>query len=325
MSGPGTDDGLSLLLDRGWGQERLHQLILRELLAQTQLATVLCLWSDPEPPVVMYEPFGGLFDLALAEGAPRILLEIKVGADLGYHQRDRQRAKGLELGVGRAYVLLGPSFFAGQDEADARNIGVPELAQAIEESLPPLETALGQLGSAYLRRLEVDVRSWTAEHDVRSTSGLDLFRLYAEMTAAWPVDVRPTKVTHHGGPDWIVNADAWTKGALPGWECANFYWEMVNGRTRFKLHWEGDERLRLIARNGFREALEQAASELAVPVARTKTKAGAYMTSLELAGDARDEVVVEGRVNPERSLALYRRATAVFERALEILPALEPA
>ena len=99
---------------------------------------------------------------------------------------------------------------------------------------------------------------------------------------------------------------------------------MVNGRTRFKLHWDGDERLRLVARNGFREALEHAASELAVPVARARAKAGAYMTSLELAGDARDEIVVEGRVSPELSLALYRRATAVVERALEILPMLEP-
>jgi len=323
MSGSGAGDGLSLLLELGWGQERLHQLVLRELLARTRLATVLGLWSDSEQPNVMYEPFGGLFDLALADGAPRVLMEIKVSADLGDHQRDRQRAKGLELGLSRAYILLGPSFFAGQDEVGARNIGIPELAKAIEESLPSPETPLGQLGLTYLRRLAADVRSWTAEHDARSTSGLDLFRLYAEMTAAWPVDVRPTKVTHHGGPDWIVNADAWTMGAKDGWECADFYWEMVNGRTRFKLHCEGDENLRLEARNGFREALERAASELAVPVARTRAKAGAYMTSLELLDDARDEVLVDGRVSAERSLALYQRATAVFERALEILPTLK--
>ena len=45
---------------------------------------------------------------------------------------------------------------------------------------------------------------------------------------------------------------------------------------------------------------------------------GKYMTALELAGDARDEVLVEGRVSSERSRALYDRATAPFLRALEV-------
>ena len=96
--------------------------------------------------------------------------------------------------------------------------------------------------------------------------------------------------------------------------------EMVNGRTRFKLLWEGDVAQRLDARTAYREALERAAKELAEPVGRTRTRAGKYMTALELASDARDEVLVEGRVSPERSRALYDRATTLFLRALELLP-----
>ena len=97
---------------------------------------------------------------------------------------------------------------------------------------------------------------------------------------------------------------------------------MVNGQTRFKVQWDGDEALRMTICNAFRDALEAAARDLAVPVARTRAKAGVYMTALELAGDARDEVLVDGRVDAERSRSLYDRATAVFQRSLELLPQL---
>jgi hypothetical protein len=313
-------DGLQLLLDRAWTQEVVHQLVLRELFEGTGLAATLGLWQDDVAPRVWYEPYRGLFDLALANELPRVLIELKVAADLGALQRRRQRERAVELACPRVYVLLGTAYFAALDEPDARNIGVPELAAAIRTSLDGQGGAVGDLGRAYLGRLEADAVAWQAEHDPTSRSGLDLFRLYVEMVSSWPVEVRPTKVTHPGGPDWIINADAWTKRDVPGWEPATFYWEMVNGRTRFKLLWEGDVAQRLDARTAYREALERAARELGEPVGRTRTRAGRYMTALELASDARDEVLVEGRVSSERSRALYDRATALFLRALELLP-----
>jgi hypothetical protein len=313
-------DGLRLLIERAWTQEVVHQLVLRELLERTSLATALGLWQGDTAPRVWYEPYRGLFDLALADELPTVLIELKVGADVGEHQRRRQRERASELGCPRVYFLLGTAFFAALDEPDARNIGVPELVAAIRSSLDGQEGAVGDLGRAYLERLDADALAWQAEHDPTSRSGLDLFRLYVEMASAWPIEVRPTKVTHPGGPDWIINADAWTKRHVPGWEPATFYWEMVNGRTRFKLLWEGDVTQRLEARTEYRAALERAARELREPVGRTRTRAGKYMTALELAGDARDEVLVEGRVSSERSRALYDRTTALFLRALELLP-----
>lgn len=315
-------DGLSLLLERAWGQEVVHQLVLRELLQRTDLAAVLGLWASPEPPTVMYEPFGGLFDLALPSDSPRILIELKVSADLGDNQRARQHERAVTLLAQRVYILLGPSYFMALDEPDARNIGAPDLAHAIRSLAGIEDITVRELAAAYVQRLEADAAGWGSMHEARSTSGLDLFRLYAEMAAAWPVTVRPIKVTHHGGPDWIINANAWTTSAAAGWAGARFYWEMVNGRTRFKIQWEGDEALRMTARNAFRDALEAAARELGVPASRTHARAGAYMTALELAGDARDEVLVDGRVDAERSRGLYDRATAVFRRSLDLLPQL---
>lgn len=216
-------------------------------------------------------------------------------------------------------MLLGQSFFAAEEEPDARNIGVPELAAAIKATVVALTGAVADLGGAYLQRLEADAARWSGDYDPRSNEGLDLFRFYAEMAAAWPVDVRPKKVTHRGGPDWIINVDTWTKAEVPGWEQAEFYWEMVNGRTRFKIHWAGDESLRMPMREAYREALEQAAAEIGEPVGRTRRKPGAYMTALELVGDARDEVLINGRVDAARSRALFERASTLSARALDLI------
>lgn len=237
------DSGLELLIERSWRQEDIHQLVLRELLLETPLARALGLWDDGELATVLYEPFRGLFDLALGD-PPRILIELKVGADLSDNQRGRQRLRAIELAVPRVYVLLGPSFFMALEEPDARNIGVPELAVAIRTATDGLSGAIGDLAAAYLTRLKADAGRWDAEHDPGASSGLDLFRIYRDMAAAWPVETRPSKATHPGGIDWIINGNAWTRPGTPGWEPAEMYWEMVNGRMRFKFYWRGDEAMR---------------------------------------------------------------------------------
>lgn len=334
MTEPRPNAGLRLLLNRAWGQEVVHQLVLRELLAHTALARELGLWQQEVAPSVLYEPFNGLFDLALADAEPRVLIELKVGAELSDNQRGRQRARAAELAAQRVYVLMGPSFFMAQNEPEARNIGSPELAAAVRKAVGQLGgtlgqpgplgelSALGDLGRTYADRLEMDAAAWAGEHDPRAQSGIDLFRLYSEMAACWPITTRPSKVTNRGGPDWILNAQAWTRIGTPGWEPAQFYWEIVNGRTRFKVNWAGDEALRLVVREHFREALETAAREIGEGVSRTHRRLGSAMSALQLSGDVRDEVLVEGRVSAEKSRQLYDRATALFLRSIELLPSL---
>lgn len=297
----------------------VHQLVLRDLLNQTTLAHALGLWDRPDPPVVRYEPFSGLFDLSLEDVATTTLIELKVGAEVGAYQRDRQRQLATRLSVPRVYLLLGPAFFMALTEPDARNIGTPELALAVRHSVADVEGAIGELGRAYADRLEADALAWTATHDPASTSGLDYMRIYREIAAAWPVAATPSTATNPGGRDWILGADAWTTSHAPGWGPAQFYWEIVNGRTRFKLHWGGDVAQRRPARAGFRAALELAGAALGESVARTRAKLGGYMTAAEFAEDARVEVLVDGRVDAERARRLYDRATAVFLRALDLL------
>ncbi len=318
-----NETGLDLLLDRSWQQEVIHQLVLRELLRETAVGRALSLWSDEVAPTVLYEPFRGLFDLALADTEPRMLIELKVGAELGDQQRARQRVRATELGTPRAYVLLGQSFFMALEEPDARNIGTPELAVAIRTALDGVEGPIADLGSAYLARLEVDARRWDEGHESTASTGLDLFRLYRDMAAAWPVETRPSKATHPGGVDWIINGNAWTTIDRPGWELAEFYWEMVNGFVRCKFYWRGADGMRLHARTAYRSALEAAAEELGEVVRRTRTKLGRAMTGIEILADGRAFVLVDGQVSSVRSRELYDRTTALFRLALERLPDIE--
>ena len=54
-----------------------------------------------------------------------------------------------------------------------------------------------------------------------------------------------------------------------------------------------------------------------------RTVLGRTMTGLELSADAGAQVVVDGQVSPDRSLAQCDTITAVFSRALKLLPVLD--
>ena len=114
---------------------------------------------------------------------------------------------------------------------------MPELLAGLAATAA--DGALGELQAAYAERLALDAAVWSGAHDPASTNHVAILRLYQAIADAWPVDVHPYRATNPGGPDWILNGDAWTTLPLAGWEQARFYWEIAGGRVRFKLQWEG--------------------------------------------------------------------------------------
>ena len=307
--------GLALLLDRLWGQEVTHKLVLAELLRDTDLGTRLGLWIGDDQPSVVVEPSRGIFDLALERGATTVVyVELKFGAESGQDQRERQRAWAQAANAGRSYILLGTSYFEIPREQGVRYIGVPELQTALAATTAGEE--VGELARAYLQRLERDAGAWAGEHDVATDNSVAILRLYQEIAASWPVEVRPYRATNRGGPDWILNGDAWATLDVPGWDPARFYWEIAGGRLRFKVEWNGEPTARLTARAAYERALMASAKETGVYLERTVRRAGRWMTAAQLPGSVQDLVLVDGRVAPARARKLYEEATLVFGAAL---------
>lgn len=321
-SGAEPSPGLQLLLERLWRQEITHEHVLAELFHQTELAQVLGLWTRDSRPGVMVEPDRGIFDLALLDeaGAARMFIELKFAAASGWSQRTRQRAFAEAAGAERAYILLGTSFFEIDREAGVRYLGVPELLAGLAATAA--DGALGELQAAYAERLALDAEVWSGAHDPASTSHVAILRLYQAIAEAWPVDVHPYRATNPGGPDWILNGDAWTTLPLAGWEQARFYWEIAGGRVRFKLQWDGSERDRRRARDTYERALLEAGRAVGIPVERTRRVSGHYMSAAQLPCQVRDHVVVDGAVSAERARRLYDDATSIFQAALERVPPL---
>lgn len=279
--------GLALLLDRLWGQEVTHQLVLAELFRHTDLSERLGLWTGGDLPAVVVEPSRGIFDLALDRGAATVtFVELKFGAGSGENQRDRQRAWAHTAGAARSYILLGTSFFEIPKEDDVHYIGVPELLAAIVDT--PASGVVGELADAYIERLRRDAYAWTGEHDPNTDNRVAILRLYQEIADAWPVEVHPWRATNPSGPDWILNGDAWATVDIPGWMAAKFYWEIAGGHLRFKVEWNGERSDRLAARSAYQHALEMAAMEVGIDLERTVRRGGRSMTAAHLPGAVRD-------------------------------------
>jgi len=317
----GTDpaSGLGLLLDRGWGQEVVHRLVLRELLASTDLATRLGLWSDPRRPTVLYQPLRGLFDLGLAEeDRVRVLIELKATTGVVEGQRRRQQVAAEDLGVVRAYILLGVGFWASHQETGIPYIGVPGLHVAVESVAREADGAVGDLARTYARRLAQEAAAWTRDPD-QDEGATGLLRTYTDIAAAWPVEARPFRVTNRAGPDWILNPNAWTAPELRGWEQGRVYWELVNGRVRYKVEWRGAQTRGLQARDAFRRALDASSVETGIPFRATRRRAGRGITAGEFPEDAAATIVVNGRVDPALARDLYEEAMRLFQRAIALL------
>ena len=316
---PSSSDlsGLALLVDRLWGQEVTHKIVLAELLRHTDLAARLGLWAGQDRPGVAVEPDDRIFDLALASGVrTAVFIELKFGAQSGQNQRERQQRWAEAAKADRVYILLGTSFFEIPHETGVRYVGVPQLLEAVASV--EADGAVGELARAYAGRLGRDAVAWTGDHD-DDPGGVATLRLYTDIAAAWPVDVQPYRVTNPGGPDWILNADAWTSVDTPGWASARFYWEIAGRHVRFKIEWTGNESARATARDAYLRALEAGAKATGFDVRPTARRLGRGMTAAQFPELVRDLVVVGGRVNPERARALYDDATAVFRAALRNL------
>jgi hypothetical protein len=303
-----------------WRQEITHEHVLAELFHHTDLARVLGLWDRDTRPRVAIEPARGIFDLALLDvsGTALVYIELKFAAASGWDQRKRQGAFAEAARAQRAYILLGTSFFEIDREPEVLYLGVPELLSGLAATAA--DGALGELQAAYAERLAGDAAVWSGAHDPASGSHVAILRLYQAIADAWPVDVHPYRATNPGGPDWILNGDAWTTLPLAGWEKARFYWEIAGGRVRFKLQWEGHEGDRRRARDTYERALLEASRATGIEVERTRRVSGRYMSAAQLPYLVREFVVVEGVVSSERARRLYDEATAVFQAALERMP-----
>lgn len=232
MSCARREAALDLLLDRGWGQEIVHQLILHELFLESDLGRELGIWPGSARPSVLSEPFRGLFDLALSdEESKSVLVELKATTEVSEQQHRRQKAFAEEAKASRAYVLLGVGYWAIRRDLGATYIGLPQLAGAVKAVIDGLDGPILELASAYARRLERDVETWTGPLTSSPDGAINFLRLYAEIAQAWPVEARPYRATNRSGPQWILNPDAWTTPTAAGWEAAELYWELVDGRT----------------------------------------------------------------------------------------------
>lgn len=176
--------GLELLLDRLWGQEVAHQLVLAEFLRHTDLARHLGLWTGDDQPSVVVEPSRGIFDLGLNRGlTPVVFIELKFGAESGPNQRARQRAWAEAASARRVYILLGTAFFEIPREDGVQYLGVPDLMTGIVASTAT--GAVGELAAVYLARLERDAGAWSGEHDPGTANSVAILRLYQEIASAW--------------------------------------------------------------------------------------------------------------------------------------------
>jgi hypothetical protein len=292
------------------------------LFHHSDLAQVLGLWPNEPRPRVVIEPDRGIFDLALLDGSAtaRMFIELKFAAASGWDQRRRQRAFAEAAGAERAYILLGTSFFEIDREPAVRYLGVPELLSGLAATTT--DGALGELQTAYAERLTRDAAVWSGAHDPASASHVAILRLYQAIADAWPVDVHPYRATNRGGPDWILNGDAWTTLPVAGWEHARFYWEIAGSRVRFKLQWDGPEGHRRRARDTYERVLVEAGRAAGIRVELTRRVSGHYMSAAQLPYEVREYVVVDGVVSAERALRLYDEATAVFQAGLERVPPL---
>jgi hypothetical protein len=176
--------------------------------------------------------------------------------------------------------------------------------------------------AAYAERIAQDAVVWSGAHDPASASHVAILRLYQAIADAWPVDVHPYRATNPGGPDWILNGDAWTTLSLAGWEEARFYWEIAGGRVRFKLQWDGLEDDRRRARDTYERELLEAGRDTGIQVERTRRVRGRFMSAAQLPYLVREYVVIDGAVSTERARRLYDEATAVFQAALKHVPPL---
>lgn len=303
-----------------FGQEVFHQLVLQELLALSDLAERLGIWTYAQAPSVVYEPRRGLFDLGLTrfgdgENPIELYLELKVWSQLEAEQFERQRAGAGDVPV--VYLLLGPTYFRWKHMSAPRFIGLTEVAEAVSDVGQRFTNSTGELARAYGARLIEEAKRWAQPLDPAGAwSALDYFRFYAEIAPSWPVDAHIYPVTNRSGPQYVLNTPtAWRRPAAPGWDDAEVYWELIDARLRFKVTTPHVDRRRRL-RDEWRRALRDAASVIPDTLTQPRGASGRSMTAAELGGDVRSTLIQDGRVDQDEARRLYERATTLFAAAV---------
>ena len=316
-------------------QEVLHQKILETLLGRTQLARRLGIWNEDRIPRVHHEPERGCFDIGLSvdDGERSVLIELKAEAHLTEKQFEAQGKLVAASGgkASRAYILLGPAFFCWKGrlkEAHLVLVGAKALCLSLEAVLeergqgPDRELASGYL--AVLRRYQDSHPVDGAYRSLKDWVESDFMRFYSEMLNAWGVPGKIYPVTHRGGQDLIMNAtDEWLE--LKGTDfTGQIFWEVVNGKVRFKIHYVGPKDRRKRVRERCRQSFEEAARQFGFEVRRIG-RVGVDMTIIELKEDSRDEVLREGRMIEELARGLLSRCRNLHREAAGRLGVLEAA
>jgi hypothetical protein len=221
----------------------------------------------------------------------------------------------------RAYLLLGPTYFRWRDLREATVLGLTEVAAAVESVGATYTGSTGELARVYGERLRQEAQRWSQPMDPAvQWDALDYFRFYAEIAVAWPVPVNIYPVTNRSGQQYVLNApSAWAHPSAPEWRDGRVYWEIVNGRLRYKLTWDGPTAERYAKRQAWREALRRGAAECGETLDQPRSSGGRAMTAGELGGDLRPFLVHDGQVDIGECRGLYDRATAVFRSAFRLL------
>ena len=312
-------EGLRAVVDLMMDQENFHQRVLGELLGRTRLGAELALWDRGLPRVVL-EPLRGLFDLALQNDSDTVpvFIELKSGSWLGVDQFQRQAQHVQKHRGRRAYVLLGPTYWAWHRNDEAAVIGLPGLTDAILRAEPSIEdTGLRQLALTYAAALGTQRPSWEGSLPDRAADwrAHDWFRFFDGLLAAWEVPAAMYPVTNPGGQDYILSP-------RPGWITiqglggdAALYWELVFGKVRFKIRWLGAPEERRRIRDMCRMAYLSAAREQGIVLEHPRSRPGAHMSLVELSGDVRDRLLHEGELDVREARDLLNAVTRLHENA----------
>lgn len=332
-----SSNGVDLVLHLLWGQEVLHQKLLRELFEETDLAVALGLWNESERPSVRCEPVEQLFDLGLlSPGKTSTYIELKVRGTLSAKQEDEQREFAKKKQAPRAYILLGPSYFCwrsqfSKNKHPATVVGPEQLAQALREELANIaDEALKTVATTYLHRLESLIRGYQQPHprnkaDEWRESDLRVYRFLDELGSHWPSAASVYPMHRRDGKARILNPrpERDRQRILVSQTPAIIYWEIVEDVVRFKVNVADEYKARRQAvRRDCRAALLEAAEQLKLVLSPINGKTGKSTSLAQLQGNVRAAVLDDdGKVDAMQARQLFARCERLLKEMVKRLSA----
>ncbi|MAT40208.1 MAG: hypothetical protein CL946_11460 [Ectothiorhodospiraceae bacterium] len=202
--------GISLLLETAERYERTHQLVLFALLKESSLSEHLLgaprrkLHTDDDKAIEL-EPSGGKFDLKIIfDSDITAYLELKMWADFGYKQLQRQcaflkdeNARGFHILLGKAWFKHTPEEIDKESEGRAKKIGVADVIRALDNVLMQKDEKhdVHELALAYRNKLQNHLNWLNGKTDTgeMSDTGYEewLAKLKVEYAKKQPSDYTP--------------------------------------------------------------------------------------------------------------------------------------